>query len=215
MNKQQILSYSGSMQQVAYIRPVTHSGGQAKGLTEYLIRNGKLSFNVMGDKCLDISELNYKGINMSFLSKPGLQHLGQLGSQSGVGSIMGGFLFTAGMQNICASSEIEGRSYAMHGNLRSLPAEHLGTDAYWEGDEYVMKLNGEVRESELFGENLLLRRTITTRFLSKSFIIEDTVENQSFSDEVFYAFIPFQFRLSLSFGSMQDSYSVRGGRSER
>lgn len=185
MMKEDTLAYVGSMEQVASLRPVSCTEGQAKGLCSYQVKNGDLSYHVMTDKCLDISALSYKGINMSFLSKPGLQHKGQLASDAGIRSIMGGFLFTAGLENICAPVIIDGRDYSMHGNLRSLPAEHVSGTASWEGDEYVIEVSGEMREAELFGENLLLRRRISTRFPGRSFIIEDRIENQSFRYEAF------------------------------
>ena len=185
MMKEDTLAYVGSMEQVANLRPLTYAEGQAKGLGAYQVKNGDLSFTVMTDKCLDISELSYKGINMSFLSKPGLQHKGQLASDAGIRSIMGGFLFTAGLENICAPVAIDGKDYPMHGNVRSLPAEHVSGKAFWDGDEYVLEVSGEMREAELFGENLLLKRRVATRFPGKSFVIEDTIENQSFRDEAF------------------------------
>ena len=36
------------------------------------IKSGHMAFHVMADKCLDISDLSYKGMNMSFMAKPGL-----------------------------------------------------------------------------------------------------------------------------------------------
>jgi len=185
MKKHEVLSYVGNMQQVASIQPVLYTEGIAKGLGAYQIKNGDLSFTVMQDKCLDISHLSYKGINLSFLSKPGLQYKAQKTSQAGVSTIMGGFLFTAGFDNIGAPATIDGKEYDLHGNLRSIPAEHLCANATWLNDEYILSVSGEIRESELFGKNLLLRREIRTTFPGKSFIIKDEIENQSFHDEAF------------------------------
>ena len=183
--KKEIMSYVGNMQQLAYVRPVSYTEGQAKGLGTYQVKNGDLCFNLMADKCLDISELSYKGVNLSFLSKPGLKYMGHFGSDAGIRSIMGGFLFTAGMENICAPITIDDRDYAMHGHVRSLPAEHLSGTAEWVGDEYVLSVSGEMREAELFGENLLLKRKISTAFPGKKIIIEDRIENQAHRDEAF------------------------------
>jgi hypothetical protein len=44
-------------------------------------------------------------------------------------------------------------------------------------------MEGELREAELFGENMVLRRTIKTVFGEKAIYIHDIVENQSFRDE--------------------------------
>lgn len=63
------------------------------------VKNECLQYQVMCDKCLDVAGLTYKGINMNFLSKPGLQgrnHYDTNG-QEALRSIMGGLFFTAGM----------------------------------------------------------------------------------------------------------------------
>ncbi|MDY0288372.1 MAG: aldose 1-epimerase family protein [Sphaerochaeta sp.] len=185
MKKQEILSYVGNMQQVASIQPVSYTEGVAKGLGAYLIRNGDLSFTVMQDKCLDIAQLSYKGINMSFLSKPGLQHTGRIASKSDRTTIMGGFLFTAGLENVGEPATLDKRNHPLHGEMRAIPAEHVSARASWVDDEYLLAVSGEMRESELFGPNLLLRREIRTTFPGKSFTITDEIENQAFHDEPF------------------------------
>ena len=149
------------------------------------IKNGPLNFTVMKDKALDLAELSYKGINMSFLSKPGLQgrnHYDTNG-QEAQRSIMGGMMFTCGLENICAPYTAQGKDYPMHGRIRTTPAEHTGARTWWEGDSYLMSVQGEMREAELFGENMVLKRKITTSWPGKEILIEDTIENQGFREE--------------------------------
>lgn len=43
-----------------------------------------------------------------------------------------------------------------------------------------MRVSGEMREAELFGENLVLRRQIETRLGQKSLTVADEIENQCF-----------------------------------
>lgn len=185
MKKQELLSLVGSVQQMAYVRPVEYQEGRAANLRAYQVKNGELSFQVLGDKCMDIGELAYKGNNINFLSKPGLMgrnHYDTNG-QEALRSIMGGFLFTSGLENICAPCTIDGKDYPMHGRIRTTPAEHRSATASWNEDEYVITVSGEMREAELFGENLILRRTVQTKLGEKSFTIRDEIENQSFRAE--------------------------------
>lgn len=89
MDKKELYQYVGSMQQMAYIRKVTCEEGRSTGLRMFDVKN----------ECLDVAGLTYKGINMNFLSKPGLQgrnHYDTNG-QEALRSIMGGLFFTAGM----------------------------------------------------------------------------------------------------------------------
>ena len=185
-SKKDLMRYSGSLQQIAYVRPIIYYEGRSKGLKAYDVKNGKMSFRVLADKCLDVSEFSYAGINMSFLSKPGLQGLAHYDTNGAEAqrSIMGGFFFTAGLENICAPCNINGVDYPMHGRIRTTPAEHLSSDAFWENDEYKIKISGEMREAALFGENLVLRRSIETKYGSKSFVLTDEFENEAFRDEV-------------------------------
>lgn len=184
MEKKEILRHAGSMQQLAYIRPICYGDGRAHGMNAYQVKNGPLAYQVMADKCLDVAELTYKGVNISFLSKPGLQGRNHYDTGAeALRGIMGGMFFTSGTENICAPCTVGGRDYPMHGRLRTSPAEHLSADAWWEGDDYHLRISGEVREAELFGENIVLRRSITSVYGENSFTVRDEIENQSFREE--------------------------------
>lgn len=185
LTKRDLLARTGSLQQVASVRPVTFREGRADGLTAYAVKNGPLAFDVLADKGLDIGDFSYRGVGFNFLSKPGL--IGRTAYDThgaeAQRSIMGGLLFTAGYENICAPCAVDGKDYPMHGRIRTSPAEHRSADAFWEGDEYVLRVSGEIREAELFGENLVLRRSIETRLGQRTVRIIDEIENQAFRSE--------------------------------
>ena len=185
LNKKDLMRYVGTFQQAAYVRPIEYAEGRSKNLKAFDIKNGKISMRVLADKCLDVSEFSYGGVNMSFLSKPGLQGLGHYDTNGleAQRSIMGGLFFTAGLENIGAPCNIDGADYPMHGRIRTTPAEHLSSDAFWDGGKYHIKISGEMRESALFGENLVLRRSIETIYGEKSFTLTDEFENENFRDE--------------------------------
>lgn len=185
IKREDIMRRTGHMSQVAEIREIAYCEGRAKGMGAYQVKNGPLQFTVMKDKCLDLAELSYRGVQMSFLTKPGLQgrnHYDTNGDEA-QRSIMGGMLFTCGLENVCAPCEIDGKEYPMHGRIRTTPAEHAGAETYWEGDTYQMRIHGTMREAELFGENLVLRREITTEWPEKEIRIHDIIENQGFREE--------------------------------
>ncbi len=183
--KENLMKYLGSMQQVASVRPAVYAEGRSSGLKVYEVKNGCLSYRVLADKCLDIGSISYRGINMNFLSKPGLQgrnHYDTNGEEA-IRSIMGGFFFTSGLENICAPCTVEGVDYPMHGRIRTTPGEHLCADARWVDDRYVLSVSGEMREAALFGENMVLRREISTVFGEKTITVTDEIENESFREE--------------------------------
>ena len=183
--KIELLRKTGHIHQVADVTPIEYREGRADKLSAWQVKNGPLSFTVMQGKGMDLSELSYKGINFSFLSKPGLQGRNQYDTngQEALRSIMGGMLFTCGLENICAVYQNGETQYPMHGRIRTTPAEHTAVRTRWTSEGYEMELYGEMREAELFGENLVLKRTITTIWPKKEIRIRDVIENQSFREE--------------------------------
>ncbi len=184
-DKKELLRLVGNMQQLAYVRPVTFEEGRARGMRAFEVKNGALKFSVMADKCLDLTDVSFGGHNVSFLAKPGLMgrnHFDTNGAEA-LRSIMGGMLFTCGLENICAPCKVDGKDFPMHGRIRTTPAEHVSADARWVGDDYILTVSGTMREAELFGENLTLRRTITTCYGEKSICIEDEITNEGFRRE--------------------------------
>jgi hypothetical protein len=180
MEREKLYRYTGSMQQLAYVRSCLFQEGRSAGLRGLQVKNGPMQYLIMADKCLDIASLEYKGVQLSFLSKPGLNGRNQFDThgEEALRSIMGGLFFTCGLENICAVYQKDGKEYPMHGRMRTTPAEHVCSDACWQGEEYVLKVSGEMREGELFGENLILRRSITSVYGRKTIHIRDEIENQ-------------------------------------
>lgn len=187
-----MLARTGSVQQAAYVRPIEYQEGRAHGLKAIEAKNGPMRFMAMADRALDIAQFEYRGENLTFLSKPGLNGRNQFDTNGleAQRSIMGGLFFTCGFENICgpyvtpAGSRYPAGSYPMHGRIRTTPAEHVCSDAHWDADgRYVLEISGEMREAELFGENMVLRRRITSVYGTPSITVEDEVTNESFREE--------------------------------
>jgi hypothetical protein len=195
LNKKTLLEKVGSMQQVAHIRPIQFEEGRGKGMSGYDIKNGDLRFQVLGDKCLDIADFSYKGLNLSFLAKQGLTGRMDYDTHGieGPRSLMGGLLFTCGLENTCLPCEEDGKYYPIHGRIRSAPAEHLSSNASWDDDTFRMRVSGEMREAELFGKNLKLTRTIETNYGEKTLKLIDKIENEGFNPEPMMIMYHFNF----------------------
>lgn len=185
MEKEELFKKVGSLQQVAYVRPFVYKEGRSEQMNAYEVKSGDITFHVMADKCMDISDLSYKGMNMTFMAKGGLEGRNPYDTNGleAQRSIMGGLFFTCGLENVCAPCTVDGKDYPMHGRMRTTPAEFAGADAHFEDNDYVIRLSGEMREAELFGENMVLRRSIETKLGTNSIVITDEIENQSFRKE--------------------------------
>lgn len=180
-----LLKYCGSLQQMVYARPITYKEGRAEHLHAIEAKCGDITFHSAADKALDITDFAYKGMNMTFLAKPGLEGRNQYDTNGdeALRSIMGGLFFTCGLENICAPCTIGGKDYPMHGRMRTTPAEHVSTDVITENGVCRLVITGEMREAELFGENMVMRRRIESVLGENSITVTDEIENQAFRPE--------------------------------
>lgn len=156
--------------QIAYIRRYTLTDGKESGLKVIEINNGKIRFLLNESKALDIMQLWHQGVNVSYVSKNGFT--------SGNGAFLkrfeGGMLYTCGLDNI---GDRDG--YEMHGMLHNIPARVY--ECYVSDKDIIVK--AEMEDTELFGKNLLLRRTIKTDILSNTLTLHDELINRGTKDE--------------------------------
>ncbi|MBQ8374827.1 MAG: DUF4432 family protein [Clostridia bacterium] len=133
-----------------------------------LVQNGALEVLFNKDNALDIVWVKYKGVNISFLSKNGLND----GARDFVGNFEGGFLYTCGMDNV--SSCVDGKP--VHGSLHYKKCDV----AYAYEKDAILYVCGEVRETALFGKNFVMNRCFAVTENSVS--IKDTLENRGYSE---------------------------------
>lgn len=133
-----------------------------------LVQNGELELLFNKDNALDIVWAKYKGVNLSFLSKNGLND----GARDFTGNFEGGFLYTCGMDNI--SGCVEGKP--IHGSLHYKKCDL----AYAYEKDGIIYVCGEVRECALFGKNLIMKRCF--KVTENSLSISDTLENVDYKD---------------------------------
>ncbi len=181
MTRQELLKRIGSVEQIGGVRDLTFNDGKMKGVRVIEINTGKVRFNVLPDRCMDIAQAYYKGNAVAWFSKTGITAPGyyEKDGKSWLRGFYGGLITTCGLRNIGAPVDEHG----LHGRIANIPASKVSVYADWEGDEYIMRVSGEMRESCVFGENLVLKRTITTKLFSEEFTVEDTVLNEGFREE--------------------------------
>ncbi len=183
-SKQELLRHVGHMDQVAGIKLLEALDGKARGSRVLEVWTGTgLRFRVLADRALDISACDYQGKSLSWLSPVGDAHPAYY-EPPGAGwlrTFQGGFLVTCGLDQFGTPSTDEGVELGLHGRVSTLPARAVNYRTEWVDDEYELEISGEVRQAVLFGENLVLRRTISTRLGSNRIRIADTVVNEGFA----------------------------------
>ena len=181
MNKKELLARIGDVSQIGGVRDFTFNDGKMKGVRALEINTGVISFTVLPDRCMDIAQAFYKGEAISWISKTGITspEYYDRTDKNFLRGFFGGLVTTCGLKNI-------GKPYldqGQHGRIANTPAEKVSVFADWVGDDYVIEVSGIVRECAVFGENLVLKRTIKTKLFSDEFTLEDTIINEGFEDD--------------------------------
>lgn len=149
---------------------VTAADGPARGADLIYVSNGRLNFVLSAANCLDIVRLWHGGTNIGFLTKNGLYNAPDEFSRT----FPGGMLFTCGLDNIGARE-----GFRTHGRIHSVPAAVREINA----DESGVRIVGEIRLTELFGENVTVVRTLQTSFGSGKIELTDKIVNNGYKTE--------------------------------
>ena len=159
-----------NLQQVASIRRYTLTEGCEKGLDVLDCDNGKIRFLLNVSKACDIMQLYHEGQNMSFVSKNGFTKR----EIPFLNRFEGGMLYTCGLDSVGGRE-----GYELHGTFHNTPAEIIRAEC----NESGIVVEAIIRNTALFGKNLVMKRKISTAVLGDSVTLEDTLINEGYRDE--------------------------------
>ena len=159
-----------NFQQVASIRRYTLSEGREKGLDVLDCDNGKIRFLLNVSKACDIMQLYHEGQNMSFVSKNGFTKR----ETPFLNRFEGGMLYTCGLDSVGGRD-----GYELHGTLHNIPAEIIRAEC----NESGIVVEAIIRNTALFGKNLVLKRKIFTAIGGDGVTLEDTLINEGYKTE--------------------------------
>lgn len=178
----ELRSMVGTMRQVAGIRLLELADGKPRGMRVAEVYTGSgFRFQVFIDRAMDIGYAEHSGRAIAWvhpaLGKP--EHYEPQGY--GWGRTWGGGLVTTCGLTFFGHPEVDaGETLGIHGRIAHIPAEKVSVTEEWQGDDYVLEVEGQVRQVVLGGENFLLQRKISTKLGASSLTIEDTVLNDGF-----------------------------------
>ncbi|MDH7568025.1 MAG: aldose 1-epimerase family protein [Armatimonadota bacterium] len=179
--REALLERVGCMEQLCGVRAAALADGRAAGVrvADFWTGTG-LEFTVLVDRGLDIGAARWQGKSLCWRSAVGDAHPAYY-EPEGLGWLRtfgGGLLTTCGLTAAGAPDTDAGEELGLHGRVSHLPAESVHLDGGWEGDEYRVWASGKVRQTRVFGENLLLTRKISTHLGANSLWIHDVVHNE-------------------------------------
>jgi hypothetical protein len=172
----------GSLGQVVRVDSFIEAEGAARGARRLRIVNGGgIEVEVHPDRGLDLGQVTVDGIPVAWISPTGIAAPEAYESQ-GYGWLRtfgGGLLATCGLDTFGPPSEDAGDTLGQHGRIGAQKATIVRADATPDG----VVVEGVVRQAAVFGENLVLRRRISSAAGSDTVRIDDTVTNESFHDQ--------------------------------
>lgn len=179
--KQEILDRVGDISQIGGAKQIRFAGGFGDGVEAVEFRTGSgLMFHALPGRGLDITIAEHNGRPFAWRSAAG-EVAAAFCEEPGLGflrSFPGGLVTTCGLTYAGAPCEDEGEKLGLHGRFTATPASNVWVDGEWEGDDYRMWAIGKMRESRIFGENLLLQRRVSALLGENKLTIEDTVTNE-------------------------------------
>jgi hypothetical protein len=175
-----LLRHVGDISQVAGVRLAELSDGPGRGVrVADVSTGGGLSFTVLIDRGLDIGAASLEGLPLAWRSSTGVTHPAffEPDGRGWLRGFGGGLLTTCGFTAVGADGADELGAYGLHGRAAYLPASLSAAGGRWEGDDYVIAVEGQTRETAVFGFDLQLTRRISARLGERRLTIEDRVEN--------------------------------------
>ena len=159
-----------NLQQVASLRRYTLTEGREKGLDVLDCDNGKIRFLLNVSKACDIMQLYHEGQNMSFISKNGFTKR----EIPFLNRFEGGMLYTCGLDSVGGRE-----GYELHGTFHNTPAEIIRAEC----NENGIVVEAIIRDTALFGKNLVMKRKVSTAVFGDSVTLEDTLINEGYKAE--------------------------------
>jgi galactose mutarotase-like enzyme len=182
--------YSVNMRQFIDFRQSTLPDGQR--IVEAYNSSG-LTFTILPDRGLDLWTAHYNGRPLTWISQ-GAPHAPDFGL-TWLQQFNGGLLATCGLTH-AGPPEIDdqtGVARDLHGRYSRLRAGAVAVEAVEVGDDYTLTLSGEVTQSALFGEQLVLERTYMMVLGKPGLYIEDTITNMGDEPAPFMILYHFNF----------------------
>jgi hypothetical protein len=174
----------GDLAQLARVERVVEDDGPGRGARRLrIVDTAGLDVDVHVDRCLDLGAAHYRGVPLAWRSPAGHVAPGLVspGTDGWLRSFAGGLVTTCGLDTFGAPSEDGGETFPLHGRVSAIPAAEVSSWARVVDDGYELGVAGIVRQSSLFGANLLLRRSISTLMGSGRLLLEDTVTNDGYA----------------------------------
>ena len=175
------LSKISNIVQFGGIETSVLDNGPGRGTRIAWINTGAgLRYKVVIDRAMDIAEASFNQYNLSWISRQGVTppEPFSLHGADWLRTFGGGLLATCGLSHFGPPEQDEHGERGLHGMISNQPAE---IESIIQPDplhrKMEMSITGKIRETQIFGPSLELRRTISGTLGKPSIRIHDEVRN--------------------------------------
>ncbi len=203
-SREDLLRRSNNLSSLYGARRITFGEGKAAGLRAVDIKTaGGLHMLLNRDRCLDLMELSYKGINLGYLTDNGINSntiLNVDANQDFASYWIGGMMTTCGLRNTGNSCELDGEIFPKHGVIGISPADQVNIEA----NEEFITVTGVMRECTVGKYHLELFRTIKIPSDGARVHIRDRIRNNTPRDEILF----FMYHINFGFPFLDEGLEL-------
>ncbi len=168
--------------QVGGIETSVLDNGLGKGVRIAWINTGTgLRFKVVVDRAMDIADAFFNQYSLTWLNHPGIV-APQPYSHKGVDWLRtfgGGLITTCGLSHVGGPEQDENGERGLHGLISNIPAEVV---SIIQPDPargiFSMSITGIIKQTQIFGPSLELKRTISATLGSSTIHLHDEIINR-------------------------------------
>lgn len=176
----------GDRSQLISSRSVRLGDGPEDGVRAIDVRaSGGLAALVLADRCLDLGPVWAAGWQVSWQSTTGIVHPHAFDEGNWLRSFPGGLLTTCGLQNVGPAVLDGSIAYGQHGRASNLPARDVRHGTVVIDGIPTVEVSGEVRETDVYGADLVLHRRLRFPLGARAVEIDDEIENRGYEPAPF------------------------------
>lgn len=192
LDKADLWGRVGNTRQAGGIQLLSYEEGHERGARVLQVETGSgFRFGILVDRGMDVGFCDFGGASLTWIPPKGFVAPSYFeGDEYGWLRIsgLGGLFNTCGLvtmgnpQTLDVSHyQYNNRTtdyYGIHDRIGITPSARFTYGEGWDGDRYILWIEGLVRQEIEYGENLTLRRRYETELGANSFTVRDTVTNE-------------------------------------
>lgn len=193
LSRSNLRLWTGRHEQLFGVDQMILDDGDARGTRVLRVRTGVLDVDVVADRGFDLGGAFIHGVPVAWISPVGVVSPNRAGREGWLPlrSFAGGLLVTCGLDNVHGPAteaapllQYPARpavDYPLHGRLTASRAVIHERSVDLDAAEPCIRLKAEIRQAAVYGENLVLSRTLEFPIGTGRIRVRDVVRNDGYA----------------------------------